>query len=79
MKSSDRNKALNKFADPNIPDETELSIIKTGDDDTTFSQQSLEDFKEMLVLFVGGRLMAHWTKTGDPPKKVTVHLKVKIE
>lgn len=76
MKSQQqREKMLNGFADPEGSDSIELNIARSQDDGKSFSNEALDDFRDSLFLFVGGRICAFHTKEDKPAR----HLKVKIE
>ena len=47
--------------------------------DRTFSEEAFASFVEMTELFIGGRVMAHWDKTGKAPHKAKVIITVVVE
>lgn len=44
----------------------------------SFSAEAMDEFGSQIMLFIGGRIMARWKQTGEPPtiSKVTVKVDV---
>ena len=45
----------------------------------TFSEEALANMTQAIVLFIGGRIMARWEKTKEPPSILKVDVKVAVQ
>jgi len=80
MKSqADREKMLNAFADPEGSDTIVLSVERKEDDGKSFSEDALDDFRDSLFLFVGGRICAFHDRANLPARKLKVKIEVTVE
>ena len=77
MKPSEERSILNRFSQPDFNDEFHLAIIKQKEEPgKLFSRKSLEKFLHMLRLYVGGRILGNFEKTGKSPEVVYISIKV---
>lgn len=76
--NAERQKLFNSFADPQGSDSHAFSLSRKQDDGLTFSQDSIDQFKEMINLFIGGRIAAFMDRTGKAARGLVVTVDVKV-
>ena len=76
---AEREKMLNAFADPDGADTMEFAISRPQNDGKSFSQEVLDDFRDSVFLFIGGRICAFHTKEDKPARKLKVKIEVTVE
>lgn len=68
---------LHKFSDGEFLDSFNLAIIKNHDEPgKLFSRNALEKFLHTLRLYVGGRILGQFDKTGKSPEVTYVHIHI---
>lgn len=75
----ERDKMLNSFADPEGSDSMEFKISRNQGDNLTFSPDVLQQFKEDVFLFIGGRICAFQDRTNKPAQKIRVNISVEVD
>jgi len=73
---------MQAFADPEGADTANFTIqrpLEKVKDGLTFSQDVVEQLKDDVFLFIGGRICAFQDGTGKPAQKVTVKVIVEVE
>ncbi len=77
MTNNEQKQFLERFSDPEYPDEFYLAIIKKKDEPgKLFSRKSFEKFLHTLRLFVGGRLMGWSDKNKESPEVMQVYIRI---
>lgn len=79
MNQAKREEMLNAFADPDGSDTMEFSISRPQDDGKSFSPEVLDEFRDKVFLFIGGRICAFHTREDKPARKLKVKIEVTVE
>lgn len=68
---------LDKYADPEFVDTVSFTLArKNVEPGRLFSRGALEKFLHNLRLFVGGRILGNYNKTGKPSEVLVVHIQI---
>jgi hypothetical protein len=79
MDRKERERLLNMFADKQCSDEQTFTLARAEKDGLTFTESALEEFKEVVFMFIGGRIWAFMDRTGKPAQKLKVTIKVEVD
>jgi hypothetical protein len=75
----DRAELLARFSDIAFPDTQTFSMERTHfSTGTSFSPEALNKFHDLITLFIGGRVMARWYRTKEPPTIIRVEIKIAV-
>ncbi len=78
MDAKEKEKMLNLFSDPDYGNSHDFSI-RRKEGNTSFSEVALDEFRQTLFMYIGGRIMAYWQKTGKAPNELNVHIDVDVK
>lgn len=81
MTPEERQRLFTKYSEPKGKHSMEF-ILQRGEKDIqpgqSFSAEEMDEFGSRIMLFIGGRIMARWKQTGEPPTIATVVVKVDV-
>ena len=79
LTKQDRAELLARFSDIAFPDTQIFQIERTAlAEGTSFSPEALTKFHDLITLYIGGRVMARWTRTKEPPTIIKVEIKIAV-
>lgn len=81
MTPEERQRLFAKYSEPKGKHSMEFTM-KRGEENLepgqSFSAEAMDEFGSQIMLFIGGRIMARWKQTDEPPTITKVTVKVDV-